>query len=297
MDRLHLMKVFVTVGEEKNFAAAARRLGMSRATITRAIASLEENLSVKLIQRTTRSVRLTDVGGRYLEDVKVILAKIAESEESLADSSKVIQGQLNVTAPVLFGTTYVMPCIAQYLEKFPAMKVSGFFLDRVVNMIDEGMDVAIRIGHLPDSSLKAITVGKVRRVLCASPQYLKERGVPQQPDDLQRHAIVAATNISPTVEWRFVGDKTVRITPKLTVNGNDAAIRAAVMGIGITRLLSYQIAPYLKSGQLQIVMSNYEEAPWPIQVVHSESRYGSLKVREFIEMLVSQLRQNKDLNF
>lgn len=294
------MTVFATVGDEKNFAAAARRLGMSRATITRAIASLEKNLSVKLIQRTTRSVRLTDVGSRYLEDVKVILAKIAESEETLADANKVIQGQLNITAPVLFGTAYVMPCIAQYLDRFPGMKISGYFLDRIVNIVEEGMDVAIRIGHLPDSSLKAIHVGKVRRVLCASPKYLKARGIPQHPDDLHKHAIIAATNISPTVEWRFGGDAAsvaVRIVPKLTVTSNDAAIRGALMGIGITRLLSYQIAPYLKDGQLQIVMEEYEEPPWPIQIVHSETRYGSLKVREFIQMLALQLRQNKDLNF
>ncbi|NUU03151.1 LysR family transcriptional regulator [Herbaspirillum robiniae] len=298
MDRIHLMTVFVAVGEEQNFAAAAHRLGMSRPTVTRAISNLEEALGVKLVLRTTRSVRLTDVGSRYLDDVRAILARISDADEAATGTNRVMQGHLNVTAPVLFGNDYVLPCIAAYLDNFPAMSISGYFLDRVVNLVEEGMDVAVRIGHLPDSSLKAIRVGSVRRVLCASPAYLKSRGVPLHPEDLGQHAIVAATGVSPKIEWRFGRDErdiSVRIAPRLAVTSNDAAVHAALLGVGITRLLSYQVARHLAEGSLQAVLTDYEEEPWPIHVVHGESRYGAPKVREFIDMLVSHLRKHPDL--
>jgi DNA-binding transcriptional LysR family regulator len=299
MDQIHLMNVFVAVGEEESFAAAARRLDLSPAAVTRAISGLEDQLGIKLLLRTTRNVRLTEAGRRYLDDTRNILASITEANEAAAGVNSSPKGNLSVTASVLFGKAFVMPCIVEYLKQFPEVEVSAYFLDRVVNLVDEGMDVAVRIGHLPDSSLKALRVGQVRRVLCASPEYLARNGIPQHPGDLLRHTVIAASGISPRVEWKFgaVDDPTmVRMKPRLTVTSNDAAIAGAVDSLGITRLLSYQIAPELAEGKLKIILSEYEEAPWPVNVLHRESKYGSSKVRNFIDMLVERLRANPFLN-
>lgn len=299
MDQIHLMNVFVAVGEEESFAAAARRLDLSPAAVTRAISGLEDQLGIKLLLRTTRNVRLTEAGRRYLDDTRNILASITEANEAAAGVNSSPKGNLSVTASVLFGKSFVMPCIVEYLKQFPEVEVSAYFLDRVVNLVDEGMDVAVRIGHLPDSSLKALRVGQVRRVLCASPEYLARNGIPQHPGDLLRHTVIAASGISPRVEWKFgaVDDPTmVRMKPRLTVTSNDAAIAGAVGSLGITRLLSYQIAPELAEGKLKIILSEYEEAPWPVNVLHRESKYGSSKVRNFIDMLVERLRANPFLN-
>jgi DNA-binding transcriptional LysR family regulator len=293
MDQIHLMKVFVAVGELESFAAAARRLDISPAAVTRAISALEDQLGVKLLLRTTRSVRVTEAGSRYLEDTRHILASINEANEAAAGINATPKGELAVTAPILFGKKFVMPCIVRYLQQYPEVDVSAFFLDRIVNMVEEGMDVAVRIGPLPDSGLKALRVGKVRRMLCASPQYLTRHGVPQHPSDLLEHAVIATTNLSPRAGWRFgVTDQptTVRMQPRLTVTSNDGAIAAAVGGLGIARLLSYQVVDEIASGQLEVILAEYEEAPWPIHVLHRESKYGSAKVRAFVDMLAEHLR-------
>ena len=296
MDQIHLMKVFVAVGELESFAAAARRLDISPAAVTRAVSALEEQLGVKLLLRTTRSVRLTEAGGRYLEDTRHILASIHEANVAAAGINATPRGDLAVTAPILFGKKFVMPCIVRYLQQYPEVDVSAFFLDRVVNMVEEGMDVAVRIGPLPDSGLKALRVGRVRRMLCASPDYLARHGVPKHPSDLAGHAIIGTTNLSPRAGWRFgVTDEPtlVRMKPRLTVTSNDGAIAAASGGLGIARLLSYQVADELASGQLQVLLAEYEEAPWPIHVLHRESKYGSAKVRAFIDMLAQGLRDQQ----
>lgn len=293
MDQIHLMKVFVAVGELESFAAAARRLDISPAAVTRAVSALEDMLGVKLLLRTTRSVRLTQAGGRYLEDTRHILASIFEANEAAAGINATPKGELAVTAPILFGKKFVMPSIVRYLQQYPEVDVSAYFLDRIVNMVEEGMDVAVRIGPLPDSGLKALRVGRVRRMLCASPEYLARQGVPQHPSDLPAHAVIATTNLSPRAGWRFgVTDEPtmVRIKPRLTVTSNDGAIAAAVGGLGIARLLSYQVVDEIASGQLQVILADYEEAPWPIHVLHRESKHGSAKVRMFVDMLAHELR-------
>jgi len=293
MDQLHLMKVFVGVGEEESFAAASRRLDLSPAAVTRAIGALEEQLGVKLLTRTTRSVRLTEPGRRYLDDCRQILASIAEANDAVAGENAAPRGHLSVTAPVLFGKSFVMPCIVRYLREYPAVDVSAWLLDRTVNLVDEGMDVAVRIGHLPDSGMRAIRVGQVRRVLCASPDYLAQHGVPEHPADLLRHTVIAATGISPRVDWKFGAaddPTTVRMHPRLTVTSNDAAIIAALSGLGIARLLSYQIGDEVAAGTLRIVLERYEEEAWPVHILHRENRFGSAKVRAFIDMLAQHLR-------
>ena len=293
MDQIHLMKVFVATGELESFAAAARRLDISPAAVTRAVSALEEQLGVKLLLRTTRSVRLTEAGNRYLEDSRHILASIHEANEAAAGINSTPKGDLAVTAPILFGRKFVMPCIVRYLQQYPEVDVSAYFLDRIVNMVEEGMDVAVRIGPLPDSGLKALRVGRVRRMLCAAPEYLARHGVPKHPSDLAGHAVIGTTNLSPRAGWRFgVAEEPtlVRVKPRLTVTSNDGAIAAASGGLGIARLLSYQVADELASGQLQVLLAEYEEAPWPIHVLHRESKYGSAKVRAFIDMLAQALR-------
>lgn len=305
MDRLHLMNVFVAVAEEQGFAAGARRLKMSPPAVTRAITALEEHVKVKLLNRTTRYVRATEAGLRYLEDARRIIAAADAADEAAAGINAEPRGHLAVTAPVLFGRMFVMPGIVNYLEQYPNTEVAAQFMDRNVNLLEEGIDVGVRIGELPDSSMRALRVGSVRLVLCASPHYLKQHSLkqhslPQQPEELLEHCIIASSAGNNAVGWRFntkeEGEKTLRIKPRLTVTTNDAAIEAAVRGFGITRLLSYQVAPQLASGDLKIILSNYEPAPRPIHIVHREGRYTSTRVRAFIDLMAEQLRSNPALN-
>lgn len=296
MDRLHLMTVFVAVAAEESFAAGARRLGMSPPAVTRAISALEDRLGVKLLNRTTRYVRVTDAGSRYLDDCRRIIQETDEADEAAAGINAEPRGHLAVTAPVMFGRLFVIPGIVDYLERYPDMEVSAVFLDRVVNLLEEGFDVGIRIGDLPDSSIRAIRVGYVRRVLCASPSYLSKHGLPLTPADLKQHRIVAASGVSPVADWKFASDITVRLKPRLTVTSNDAAIEAVLGGMGITRLLSYQIAAHLASGQLQTLLTQYEPPPLPIHVINREGRYASAKVRTFVDLMIAKLREHQVLN-
>lgn len=299
MDRLTEMQIYVAVAECEGFAAAARRLGISPPVVTRAVADLEARLGVRLLNRTTRYVRATDAGQRYLDDARRVIAAADEADEAAIGVNSEPRGHLTVTAPVLFGRIYVMPAIVDYLQRYPAAEVSALFVDRVVNLLEEGVDVALRIGELGDSSFNALRVGRVRRVLCASPDYLARQGVPENPDALTGHSIIVATSLGANVEWRFMQDKmpwVVRIKPRLSVSSNDSAIEAAVRGLGIARLMSYQVAPEIDSGKLKILLSEYETAPVPIHIVHREGRYTSTKIRSFIDLMAEQLRANKSLN-
>jgi DNA-binding transcriptional LysR family regulator len=295
VDRFHLMSVFVAVAEEQGFAAAARRLHLSPPAVTRAVASLEEQLGVKLLNRTTRYVRATEAGQRYLEDSRRILAEVNAADEAAAGINAEPRGHLSVTAPVMFGRMFVMPGIVEYLESYPGTEVSAIFLDRIVSMLEEGIDVGIRIGELPDSSLRALRVGSVRLVLCASPDYLESHSLPRQPKDLLDHSIIASSAGSGVVDWRFES-ASLRIQPRLTVTTNDAAIEAAREGFGITRLLSYQVAPQLATGELKIVLSEFEPPALPIHIVHREGRYASARIRAFVDLIAKRLRAVKALN-
>ena len=295
MDRFHLMSVYVAVAEEEGFAVAARRLRMSPPAVTRAVAALEEQLGVKLLNRTTRFVRATEAGQRYLEDARRILGEVDAADEAAAGINAEPRGHLSVTAPVLFGRMFVMPGIVDYLNTYPGTEVSAVFLDRVVNMLEEGIDVGVRIGELPDSSLRALRVGSVRLVLCASPEYLQGHALPQKPQDLLDHSMIVSSTGSNVVDWRF-DSVTLRIQPRLTVTTNDAAIEAARRGLGITRLLSYQVAPQLASNDLKTVLDNYEPPPLPIHIVHREGRYASARIRAFVDLMAKRLRADKTLN-
>ena len=304
MDRLHLMGIFVAVAEEQGFSAAARRLQMSPPAVTRAITALEEHLKVKLLNRTTRHVRITEAGHRYLDDARRILADADAADEAAAGINAEPRGHLSITAPVLFGRIFVMPGIVNYLEQYPETNISAQFMDRNVNLLEEGVDVGIRIGELPDSSMRALRVGSVRLVLCASSTYLQKHGLPQHPEELLSHTIIASSAGNNAVDWRFnmqkssksPKEKILRIKPRLTTTTNDSAIAAAVTGFGIARLLSYQIAPQLASGELKIILSDCEPTPRPIHIIHREGRYTSTRVRAFIDLMAEQLRSNPTLN-
>lgn len=299
VDRLLLMAVFVAVAEEEGFAGAARRLNMSPPAVTRAIATLEQHLGIKLLNRTTRYVRVTEAGQRYLEDAKRVIAAADEADESVVGLNAELRGHIVVTASVLFGRLYVMSGIVDYMKRYTQMEVSALFVDRVVNMLEEGVDVAIRIGELPDSSYRAIRVGSVRRVMCASPKYLEQHGMPSTPEELAQHQIILARGLNPSPEIKFVKNNapiTVKVKPRLMVSDNDSAIEAAVEGLGITRLLSYQIAPQLAEGTLKIILSEFETKAVPVHIVHNEGRYTSAKIRTFVDLMAERLRADTSLN-
>jgi len=298
MDRLSAMAAFVAVVDEAGFAAAARKLGQSPPAVTRAVAELESRMGVRLLTRTTRSVRLTEAGTRYAADCRRILADVADSEASTIGAHSQPRGHLVITAPVLFGRMYVMPIVAEYLERYPETDVSCWYVDRVVNLIEEGIDVAVRIGDLADSSLQAVGVGRVDRVVCASRRYLKRYGVPREPRELGEHRIVSAGAVTPTQEWSFVADGRplrVRVRPRLATTSNDSAIVAALNGFGITRVLSYQIAEYIKAGKLERMLEKFEPSPLPIHVVHREGRHAAQKARAFVDLAVERLRADTSL--
>jgi len=298
VDRLHQIKAFVAVADALSFAGAARRLAMSPPAVTRAVNELEAHLAVRLLTRTTRVVRLTEAGRRYAEDCKRILADWAEADESVSGLHGTPQGALTVTAPALFGARHVMPVVTNYLERYPQVQVACWFLDRVVNLVEEGVDVAVRIGELPDSSLQAVRVGQVRRVVVSSPGYLAANGRPEQPEDLARHTLVAASGVSPQPQWRFVRDGeplTVALQPRLITTSNDAALAAALGGFGLTRLLSYQVQDAVADGRLAPVLTAFEPPALPVHVVHREGRHASLKARAFIDLTVSLLREDPAL--
>ena len=299
MDRFHQMQVYRAVAEEAGFAAAARRLNLSPPAVTRAIAALEVQLGVKLLNRTTRYVRVTDAGQRYLDDCRRILADVDAAEEAAAGINAEPRGHLAITAPMLFGRLFVMPGIVDYLRRYPEMAVSALFLDRIVNLVEEGLDVGVRIGELPDSSLRALRVGSVRTVLVAAPAYLQQHGLPVSPRELTQHIIIASSAASLVLNWRFRegnNERTVRIKPRLTVTANDAAIAAATSGFGITRILSYQVASQLTDGTLKILLPEFEPSPWPVHIVHREGHHAAARTRAFIDLLAERLRQDKALN-
>ncbi|MEY4589944.1 MAG: hypothetical protein RL497_2020 [Pseudomonadota bacterium] len=296
MDRFIEMQVFVAVAETEGFATGARRLGVSPPVATRAVADLEARLGVKLLTRTTRYVRVTDAGKRYLEDCKRILSEITEADDAAAGINGEPSGHIAITAPVLLGRMFIQPVVIEYLYRFPKMDLSALYLDRVVNLLEEGLDVGIRVGELADSTIRAARVGTVRRVLCASPDYIARMGIPQKPEDLLEHSIISANGVNPSTEWKFRQEKTVRVKPRLNVTTNESAIDAAVAGFGIIRQMSYQVAQGLENGTLKILLCDYELNPLPVHILHREGRYASAKIRSFVDLLAERLRENKSLN-
>jgi DNA-binding transcriptional LysR family regulator len=298
VDRLHQLKVFVAVVDANGLAGAARALNLSPPAVTRAIADLENQLGVRLLTRTTRVVRPTEAGARYAEDCRRILAELAEADEGVMGQHAAPRGRLTLTAPVLLGSLVVTPVLTEYLAAYPEVQASCWFLDRVVNLVDEGVDVAVRVGELPDSSLQAIRVGQVRRVIVASPDYLARSAPLRAPEQLVEHRIVSANGVTPQPEWRLQrqGEPLlVPLQPRISSTSNEAALQAARLGFGVTRLLSYQVADAVRAGELQILLTDFEPPPLPVHVVHREGRHAAKKVRAFIDLAVERLRAHPAL--
>jgi DNA-binding transcriptional LysR family regulator len=289
MDRIDAMQAFLAVADLEGFAPAARKLGLSPSGVTRLIAALEEHLGARLLQRTTRSVALTDAGARYLARVRRILADVEEAEVSIKDERTRPSGRLVLSAPIGFGRLHVSPVMSEYLKRYPEVSGELRLTDRVINLVEDGVDLAVRIGHLADSSLVARHVGEMRRIVVASPGYLKAHGEPKTPEAIASHQTIqfGATMASP--DLRFVRDgKDIRIAPvpRLMTNSADAAIQYAVAGGGLTRVLAYQAAEAIKGGRLKIVLAKFEQPPLPIHVVYPTSRLLSAKVRAFIDLVI-----------
>lgn len=302
MDRFRQMQVFVAVAEGEGFAAAARRLQISPPAVTRVVAALEDSLGVKLLSRTTRYVRVTEAGQRYLEDCRRILSEVDAADDAAAGINAEPRGHLSITAPVMFGRLHVMPGVLEYLNRYPEMEVDALLLDRVVNLMEEGLDVGVRIGELPDSTMRALKVGSVRKILVGSPDYLDQYGTPHHPQDLINHRIITSqagtTSETASGNWRFFNaqkELRVQVRPKLKVTTNDAAIDAAASGFGLTRILSYQVAAMLAEHRLQVILPEYEPPPEPIHIVHREGRHSSAKVRAFIDLLAARLKEAPSL--
>jgi DNA-binding transcriptional LysR family regulator len=271
---------------------------MSPPAVTRAINELETHLGLRLLTRTTRTVRVTDAGQRYVQDCRRILAEMLEADESVMGMHSSPRGRLTVTAPVLFGGLFVTPIVTEYLGRYPEVSASCLFLDRVVNLVEEGVDIAVRIGELPDSSMQAIRVGQVRRVICASPDYLARQGVPATPEDLHKHTIISASSVTPNPEWQLQDKgalRSIRLQARMITTTNDSAMHAATTGFGLTRLLSYQVAEHLRSGRLQTVLPNFEPAALPVHVLHREGRQAPQRVRAFLDLAIERLRQDAAL--
>lgn len=299
MDRFQEMQIFLAVAEEEGFAAAARRLNISPPSVTRAIAAMEERIGTQLLSRTTRSMHLSEAGQRYLEDCRRILGEVDEAEEAAAGSYSTPCGHLTVTAPVLFGELFVAPILTDYLDQFPRVHLNALLVDRVVNMADEGVDVAIRIGHLHETAQQAIQVGEVRQVVCAAPAYLDVHGRPRHPGELSAANIVMSSASHLLSDWQFVNDGNAlsfRFDPRLVVTANQAAINVARLGWGITRVLSYQVASHLADGGLEVVLRDFEPPALPIQVVYQKSNRVPAKVRTFVDFLAERLRRDTALN-
>ncbi|MFT5591942.1 MAG: DNA-binding transcriptional LysR family regulator [Oceanicoccus sp.] len=299
MDQLHLMTVFVAVAELRGFAPASRQLHMSPPAVTRAVAALEKKVGVKLLARTTRFVKTTEAGQRYLADAKRILHEVERANEAVMGVHLEPKGLLRVTAPVLFGQKNVLPVVVQYLNDYPQTKVDCVFVDRVVNLLEEGFDVGVRIGHLADSTMNARLVGQVSLQLVASPEYIAVNGLPNSPQDLSNHTLIASSFGDMSYDWHFHLNKqpsSIRIAPTLIVNTNQAAINAAKQNLGISRVLSYQVGEELKQGKLKTILTQFQLPTLPVHIVHREGPNASNKIRAFIDLLAKQLLSDSILN-
>jgi len=291
MNRLETIAAFVAVCDAGGFAAAARRLRLSPSAVTRAVGQLEDRLGVRLLERSTRSMRLTDAGTRFLERSRRILAEVEEAELSVRGERAEPRGRLVVSAPLVFGRLHVAPLFSAFLSRHARLSGELILSDRHLNLIDDGVDLAVRIGALPDSSLIARRVGQVRRVMAASPEYLARRGEPRSPAELAGHDLIAVPEIAGRSEWRFdEGGEPVRVTvePKLVTSSVDAALWHALEGGGLVVVLSYQVQALVREGRLRVCMEAWEPPMRPIHLVHPSSRLLSAKVRAFSDLVASE---------
>jgi DNA-binding transcriptional LysR family regulator len=295
MDKLVAMTTFVRIVEAGSLTAAADALDTSLPTVVRTLAALERHLGISLIKRTTRRLHLTDEGAQYLERCRVILSAVQEAETSVASRSEPA-GRLTVTASAMFGRRHVAPVVSEFVRRHPKVTAELLFVDRVVNLIEEGIDVGVRIAHLEDSSMIAIPVGRTRRVVCASEAYLRRHGVPETPNDVRKHVCIRHVGLAPRNEWRFrAGTRTavVPITSAITCNDIDSAINACMDGLGLGMFLSYMMPTDADRGRLSYVLEKFEPEPTPIHVIYPQAKLLSNKVRMFVDECVANLRATR----
>ena len=296
MDRLESMRILLAVVDAGSLSAAARRLGMPLASVSRKVAALESHLGTRLLHRTTRQLSLTQAGGAYVAACRRILDEIGEAERTATGEYATPKGELTITAPVVFGRLHIVPVVAAFLAQYPEIEIKLVLTDRVMHLMDEQVDVAVRIGELPDSSFVATRVGTVRRVVCASPAYLARHGTPMAPGELAAHACVSFEVLESRRAWDFGRGKSTQSVPvhaRLAVNTVDAAIAAATLGAGLIRVLSYQVMDALRDDALRIVLAPFEAAPLPVSLLHKGQAPLPLKLRAFFDFVTPLLRARR----
>lgn len=293
MDRLESMSVLVAAVEAGSLSAAARRLGTPLATVSRKVSELEAHLKTRLLNRSSRKLTLTDAGRSYVAACKRILEDVSDAERSASGEYSAPKGDLVITAPIVFGRLHVLPVAMEFLKAYPEVDIRIMLADRVVNLLEDHVDLAVRISELPDSSLLATRIGSIRKVICGSPSYFAERGTPQSPNDLSQHDCVTFEGLMSYDTWTITVEKSQVAIPthsRLVVNTAEAAIDAAIAGVGITRVLSYQIADAMKAGALAVVLEKFESAPSPVSLVYAGVPLLPLKLRAFLDFAAPRLR-------
>jgi DNA-binding transcriptional LysR family regulator len=293
MDRIEAMTILVAVADGGSLSEASRQLKIPLASVSRKLSELESHLNVKLLTRTTRALEFTDDGRSYLALCRRILDDVQEAERIVTGEYTAPKGVLNITAPIVFGRLHVVPIIADFLKAYPEVDVQLVLTDRGVDLLEEKIDLALRIGELPNSSLLATRVGEIRQVTCGSPEYFKKRGRPKSPQDLKAHDCVNIAVLGSAKNWIFYSGKSkinVAVRPRLEVTTSEAGIEAAALGVGITRALSYQLSSYQNSKRLEIILEAFEPEPWPVHLVHSAGRIVPLKLRAFLDYAGPRLR-------
>lgn len=293
MDRLESMSTLVAAVEAGSLSAASRKLGMPLATVSRKVSELEAHLRTRLLNRTSRRLTLTDAGRSYVAACKRILDDLGEAERAAAGEYAAPRGDLIVTAPIVFGRLHVLPVAIEFLKAYPEIDIRLTLSDGVVSLQEDDIDLAVRIGELPDSSLIATRVGSIRRVVCASPAYFAARGTPKHPDELSAHDCITFHGLSASDRWQFGEGKSavsVPIHSRLIVNTAEAAIDAAIASVGLTRMLCYQVAAARRAGTLALALEKFEPAPWPVSLVYAGQGLLPLKLRAFIDFAVPRLK-------
>ena len=296
MDQLESMRAFATVAREGGFSAASRALGMPLPTVSRKVAELETSLGVRLLVRTTRNVSLTDPGKTYYAACKRILDDLRDADEEVGGEYRSPRGELTITASIGFGRQHLQPIVHEFLAAYPQIDVSLVMVDRVVDLVEDHVDCAVRIAQLPDSSLVAKPLGHIQMMVVASPAYLKRAGTPIRPDELLNHHCISWTTLGPYRAWGFcdgAGDKSaielVPIKVRLSTTSPDSAVLAALDGVGLLQATSYQVEKYLRTGELVAVLREFEAPPVPVSLVYASQRILSLKLRAFLDFAAPRL--------
>lgn len=295
MNKLDSMAVLVAVVQEGSFAAAARRLGLSPSVVTRAVGDLEKMLNVRLLTRSTRVVKVTEAGERYAQDCQRMLGELEEIEKAVSGAHLSVRGKLVISTSTMYGKIKVNTVVLEYLRRYPEAEIECRYVDRQVNLLNEGVDIAIRIGDLPDSSYHATPLSSAWRVVCASPEYVARHGMPNQPRDLMNHRVISALGVEPGTRWKFQERLTallIPIKPRLSTSCNEQAISAAMEGVGVARLLSYMVEKQLANGSLVELLQHYAPPSVPIQALQRQGLLASRKVRAFIDVAIECLRNS-----